>query len=217
MSAIFFSDFDGTIAEQDVIDAIMAEFAPPEYKKIQENLLSGKIDIDIGIRQMFQLIPSDKKEEIVHWVKENIKLREGFSEFLEFLNRKNIPFVVLSGGVDLYIYPLLENHLSRISQIYCNKISFKKEKMDVRFIYRCGEKCQRNCGICKPYIMKNYYGNYSLKLYAGDGITDLDACQYSDIIFSTGQLKSMLKENRIKDKKVFSFNKFSEIIEKSIF
>lgn len=89
--------------------------------------------------------------------------------------------------------------------------------MDVRFIYRCGEKCQRNCGICKPYIMKNYYGNYSLKLYAGDGITDLDACQYSDIIFSTGQLKSMLKENRIKDKKVFSFNKFSEIIEKSIF
>ncbi len=47
MSAIFFSDFDGTITEQDVIDAIMAEFAPPEYKKIQENLLSGKIDIDI--------------------------------------------------------------------------------------------------------------------------------------------------------------------------
>ncbi|WP_051654228.1 MtnX-like HAD-IB family phosphatase [Persephonella sp. KM09-Lau-8] len=217
MSAIFFSDFDGTITEQDVIDAIMAEFAPPEYKKIQKDLFSGKIDIDIGIRQMFQLIPSHKKDEIVQWVKENIKLREGFSEFLEFLNRKNIPFVVLSGGVDLYIYPLLESYLDKIAHIYCNRISLHKEKMDVKFIYRCGEKCKRNCGICKPYIMENYYRNYSLKLYAGDGITDLDACQYSDIIFSTGQLKSMLEENMMEGKRVFKFNRFSEIIQNPIF
>ncbi|WP_297455673.1 MtnX-like HAD-IB family phosphatase [Persephonella sp.] len=217
MSAVFFSDFDGTITERDVIDAIMAEFAPPEYKKIQDDLYLGKIDIDIGIRQMFQLIPSNKKDEIVKWVKENIKLREGFTEFLEFLNQKNIPFVVLSGGVDLYIYPLLEKYLDKISQIYCNRITLQKEKMDVIFIYRCGDKCRKNCGICKPYIIKNYYGGYNLKIYAGDGITDLDACMHSDIIFSTGQLKQMLEEEVMEGKRVFKFDKFSEIIKNPIF
>ena len=65
--------------------------------------------------------------------------------------------------------------------------------------------------------MENYYGGYNLKIYAGDGITDLDACQYSDIIFSTGQLKSMLEKNIMEGKRVFKFDKFSEIIKNTVF
>lgn len=211
MTTVFFSDFDGTITEKDVIESIMEEFAPAEWKTIHNDLINGIIDIDVGIRKMFNLIPSDKKEEIIKWVKNNIKIRDGFKEFLKVLKKRNIPFVILSGGIDFYIYPLLEKYLHDIYKIHCNRATFNKEYIDVFFTYRCLENCRRNCGICKPYIIENYYHYFLKKIYAGDGITDIDSCQYGDIIFSTGKLTEYLNDE-LEGKRVINFNNFFDIL-----
>ncbi|SNZ07984.1 2-hydroxy-3-keto-5-methylthiopentenyl-1-phosphatephosphatase [Persephonella hydrogeniphila] len=212
MNAVFFSDFDGTITEKDVIESIMEQFAPPEWRKIHNSLMEGVLDIDVGIRMMFNLIPYNKKEEIVEWVNKNVKLRDGFASFLDFLNDNRIPFVVLSGGVDFYIYPLLEKYLNKISKIYSNRLVCDRGRMDVRFIYRCDRLCKRSCGVCKPYIIEKYYKNQTLRLYAGDGITDLDVSQYNDIIFSTGGLAEYLKKINLRGKRVYQFNSFHDVI-----
>jgi 2-hydroxy-3-keto-5-methylthiopentenyl-1-phosphate phosphatase len=212
MNAVFFSDFDGTITEKDVIESIMGEFAPPRWKDIHNALLSGSLDVDVGIRMMFNLISYDKKEDIIRWVKKNIKLRDGFDQFLDFLSVNRIPFVVLSGGLDFYIYPLLEKYLKKISKIYANRLVCYGGRMDVRFIYRCDRLCKKNCGICKRYIAEKCYKNQSLRLYAGDGITDLDAGQYNDIIFSTGGLSEYLKKINLRGKRVYHFNDFYDIV-----
>lgn len=62
----------------------MEQFAPEEWKKIHSDLMTGVIDVDLGIKKMFNLIPSEKKDEIVQWCKENVKLRDGFEDFLYF-------------------------------------------------------------------------------------------------------------------------------------
>jgi len=207
--AIFFSDFDGTITKKDVIEAIMSNFAPSHWEDIYTYLTEGKLDIDVGIRMMFNLLPCEKKEEIVNWCLENVEIRDGFNEFLLYLKEKNIPFVILSGGMDFYIYPLLKEYLPLIYKIHCNRFICKGGRMDVFFGYRCSKECKRNCGVCKPYIIQKYYKNYNLKFYAGDGITDLDACQYNDIIFSTGGFTEYLKE---KKKRTINFETFYEIV-----
>ena len=212
MNTVFFSDFDGTITERDVIESIMSQFAPPEWKEIHSSLMKGDLDIDVGIRMMFNLIPAEKESKIIKWVKNNIKVREGFGEFLDFLKEKGIPFVILSGGVDFYIYPIIEKYLGKIKKIHSNRLFINEGKLDVRFTYRCGRNCRRNCGICKPYVIQTYYSNYKIKMYAGDGITDLDACQYNDIIFSTGGLTRYLEKLNLRGKRVYRFNTFSDVM-----
>ncbi|MBK3332056.1 MtnX-like HAD-IB family phosphatase [Persephonella atlantica] len=210
VKAIFFSDFDGTVTKKDVIESIMSYFAPPHWKNIHNSLIRGKLDIDVGIRMMFNLIPCDSKEEIIKWCLENVELREGFGEFLQYLNSKGVHFVILSGGLDFYIYPLLHRYLNLIHKIHCNRFRCYNGKMDLFFTYRCNCKCRRNCGTCKLYVIQKYYKNYSLKFYAGDGITDLDACQYNDIIFSTGGLTGYLK--KYKNKRTRHFETFYDVI-----
>jgi len=212
MSVIFFSDFDGTITERDVIESIMSNFAPSEWKNIHNSLMRGDLDIDVGIRMMFNLIPAEKEDEIKKWVKSNIRIREGFGELLNFLEDRGIPFVILSGGVDFYIYPIIEKYLSKIKKIYSNRLFINEGKLDVKFNYRCGKRCRRNCGICKPYIIQNHYKSYKIKMYAGDGITDLDACQDNDIIFSTGGLAGLLGQINLRGKRVYQFSTFNEVI-----
>ena len=212
MYPVFFSDFDGTITEKDVIISIMEEFAPPKWKYIHNSLLSGEIDIDVGIRMMFNLIPSKLSKQIVHWCRENVKVKQGFDDFLEFLDEIKIPFIIISGGVDLYIYPVLEKYLAKIHRIYSNRILLDKEFMDVNFVYRCANYCMKSCEVCKPYVIEKYYKNFNPKFYAGDGITDLDACQFNDIIFSAGGLYTYLKNRKLKGKKIVRFETFYDII-----
>ncbi|WP_456381857.1 MtnX-like HAD-IB family phosphatase [Persephonella sp.] len=212
MSWIFFSDFDGTITQQDVIGTIMENFAPPEWKDIYTGLMEGKIDIDVGIRMMFNLIPAEKLESIKEFVLDGIKIREGFGELLDYLREKDIPFVILSGGLDFYIYLLMEPYLDKIHRIHSNRLIVREGKLDVRFYYRCGVLCKRNCGICKPYVIENYYKNHTLRMYAGDGITDLDASQFNDIIFSTGGLEYYLKKLNLRGKRVIKFETFFDVI-----
>lgn len=212
MKAVFFSDFDGTITQRDVIEAVMSQFAPPQWREIHSSLMEGRLDIDLGIRMMFNLIPAGKKDEIIKWVKDNIKVREGFGDLLDFLNKKGIPFVILSGGVDFYIYPIIDKYLNKITKVYSNRLFVNQGKLDVKFIYRCGRNCRRNCGVCKPYVIQTFYSDYKIKMYAGDGITDLDASQYNDIIFSTGGLTEYLGKINLRGKRVYRFNTFNDVI-----
>ena len=187
---IVFSDFDGTITNKDVIISIMARFAPPIWKKILRDILDEKTTITEGVSKLFQLIPSSKKEEILDWILSNIKIREGFKDFLIFLNKHEIPFIVLSGGLDFYIYELLKPYKDLITYIYCNKADFTDKYIKVKFIYECNSICTKDCGMCKGSIIVKY--PQELKIHIGDSITDISAAKVANIIFARGDLKNRL-------------------------
>lgn len=97
-------DFDGTITMNDNIINIMKTFAPPEWVALKDGVLSKTLSIKEGVGRMFGLLPSRLKEEITSFVLEDAKIREGFREFVAFINEHEIPFYVISGGMDfLYI------------------------------------------------------------------------------------------------------------------
>jgi 2-hydroxy-3-keto-5-methylthiopentenyl-1-phosphate phosphatase len=88
---IIFCDFDGTITESDNIIAIMKHFAPPEWEGIKDRVLSQRISIKDGVGKMFSLLPSEQREEIIQFVKENGILRAGFEDFVTFTQKEQIP------------------------------------------------------------------------------------------------------------------------------
>lgn len=195
-----FCDFDGTITETDNIVAIMQQFAPDESKAIVEAVLSKTIGIKEGVHQMFQLLPSDKRTDITQFVLQQARIRDGFDEFVKFAHAENIPFYVISGGIDFFVEPLLAP-FGPFNGIYCNAASFDEAFIDVKFPYACAPLCDhyetQACGCCKPTIMERHSDDDTYRIVIGDSVTDFEAAKHADAVFARDRLQKKCAELQI--------------------
>lgn len=99
---MIFCDFDGTITNNDNIVKIMEHFGPIEAKQIKEDILAQNISIQEGVKNLFSLLPTSKKEEIIHFVLNSAEIREGFSAFVRYTHENGIPLYIVSGGIDFF-------------------------------------------------------------------------------------------------------------------
>ena len=206
---VIFSDFDGTITERDVIVMIMEKFAPPKWIEIKDKILYERsITLKNGVEDLFKLIDSSKKEEIISFVKKEVKLRKGFDEFLDFCEKENIEFNVLSGGLDFFVNAVLEDYADRI-KIFCNAGNFNSEKIGIDYkylpksCYLCGD-----CGCCKIEIIQWYQKDKYKRVIIGDSLTDLAASKICDVIYARADLIKYLDEEKIQH---IPFNDFNDV------
>lgn len=192
-----FCDFDGTITEKDNISEIMKRFGPPEFESLKEAVLSQKISIQEGVGKMFSLLPSSLKEEIVQYVKETAVIRKGFKEFVAFLKQENIPFYVVSGGMDFFVHPILQPY-GIFDSIFCNSANFSKEQIKILWPHSCDNHCSNGCGCCKPSVMRKFEKDDFFKVVIGDSITDLQAAKQADYIIARDFLAQKCEELELK-------------------
>ena len=105
---IFFTDFDGTITQQDSNDFMIENFGigPALRKEMFQDILYGRRTFRDAFKEMLDSItlPLDK---CIAALLQNITLDEGFKEFYSWARDNNIPVVVLSGGMEPIIRALL--------------------------------------------------------------------------------------------------------------
>ncbi len=225
---IIFSDFDGTITEHDVILTIMEKFAPPGWIELKDKILYERtITLKDGVEKLFGLIESRKKNEIIDYIKEKVKLREGFIEFTDFCKKEKIEFNVLSGGLDFHIEPILENFRDKL-KIFSNKANFNSKNIKIDYEYLpencilCGD-----CGFCKIEVIEKYPKEKFIRILIGDSLTDLAASKVVDIVFARGDLIKYLEKERseIRDQNseeksqiisYIPFNNFHEVKEQLV-
>lgn len=189
-----FCDFDGTITATDNIIAIMKHFVPDEATPIIQKILSKEISIKEGVAKMFALLPSSKKDDIISFLQENAIIREGFQQFMDYTRQKNIPFYVVSGGIDFFVEPMLAP-FGPYENIYCNYSSFEGSHIEVLYPYTCDELCAnyetQSCGCCKPTIMRQHTDDSFFNIVIGDSITDFEAAKQADLVIA----RDLLLEN----------------------
>ncbi len=192
-----FSDFDGTITQKDVIIMIMEAFAPPVWREIVDEILNKRtLSIKEGVSQLFRLIPPDKKAEIQAFVKENVRFRDGFEDFLLFCKDNGVPFKVLSGGVDFFVHPVLAAFSDQI-EIFCNGATFDSTQSGIELTMpyfeadciQCGQ-----CACCKIALMNRLPAETAFRIAIGDSLTDLPMARVADWTFARGQLIDYCKE-----------------------
>jgi 2-hydroxy-3-keto-5-methylthiopentenyl-1-phosphate phosphatase len=206
---IIICDFDGTITETDNIIAIMKMFAPPEWDALKNGVLSQEISIREGVGKMFQLLPSTLKTEIVEFIIQHAEIRAGFKDFVQYTKENNIPLYIVSGGIDFFVYPLLEGLIDK-DQIYCNKADFSNEMITIEWPHSCGNTCENDCGCCKPSLIKKLASVDQSKIVIGDSITDLQAAKLADFVIARDLLLEKCEELRLPHK---SFTTFYDVIE----
>lgn len=207
---VIFCDFDGTITEKDMIIAIMEKFAPPEWVAIKEQILAMQIGTGPGVKQLFSLISSELKEQITNFVIEQVKIRKGFPELLSYCREKEIPFYVVTGGLDFFVRPILLRY--RLDQeIYSNSADFSGDTIQVVWPYPCDEHCGNECGICKSTILRNYSAPDAFKIVIGDSIPDLASAKLADFVFARALLLKKCKELGITHR---PFEDFHDVIQR---
>ena len=100
-------DFDGTAILEDVADALSIAFGGYEnWKATNDAFHAGRIEFEELLRRIFEPITATAAE--VHaFALERAHFRPGFEELLATCRRRDIRFVLASGGLDLYIHPAL--------------------------------------------------------------------------------------------------------------
>ncbi|MFT4412366.1 2-hydroxy-3-keto-5-methylthiopentenyl-1-phosphate phosphatase [Fredinandcohnia humi] len=210
---ILFCVFDGTITNTDNIIAIMKKFAPPGWEEIKEKILSQSIPIQEGVSQLFQLLPSEWKQEITDYILNHARIRNGFKEFVEYTKERGYPLYVVSGGIDFFVEPLLEGLVPK-EQIFCNKSDFSTERIQILWPYTCDSQCLNQCGCCKPSLIRKLAKENDFKIVIGDSITDLQAAKLADQVIARDFLIEKCKELGIQHSAFHTFFDVIDILEK---
>ncbi len=210
MKYCVFSDFDGTITTLDTLVTIFDTFIGPKWLEIEEELIKGNIPQKESLALETNLLQGRMSDFILH-IKEFVKLREGFVQFVDFLNEKSIPFFILSGGFKTFIreFFALWAIKNLEGKVFANDIKFENGLWHAApspLKTLCGK-----CLHCKTNHIEEAKKEGFTVIYIGDGQTDKCAALSSDIIFARGTLKKHLDINH---RKYYDFETFDEIIVK---
>ncbi|EWG11706.1 2-hydroxy-3-keto-5-methylthiopentenyl-1-phosphate phosphatase [Cytobacillus firmus] len=208
-----FCDFDGTITEKDNIINIMKHFAPSQWEGIKNQVLQQEISIKEGVGKMFSLLPSNLKGDLTDFVLENARIREGFQPFADYLAEEDIPLYIVSGGIDFFVAPVLDKY-GPFEAVFCNSSDFSGDTIKILWPHSCDEKCDNNCGCCKPSIMRKLEAEDTLKVVIGDSITDLEAAKQADFVIARDLLLKKSKELNLNHNSFETFYDCIEVLKK---
>ncbi|USG66726.1 2-hydroxy-3-keto-5-methylthiopentenyl-1-phosphate phosphatase [Brevibacillus ruminantium] len=190
---VLFCDFDGTITEKDNIVAIMRRYAPPEREELIEQILTQKVSIQEGVGALFQLLPSELKQEIIDFIVAEATIRPGFAEFVHFCREQGIELLITSGGIDFFVEPILAPYELDVP-IYCNGSDFSGPRITITWPHSCDEQCQNRCGMCKTTIIRRYDPEHYYRIVIGDSITDLAGAKIADFVIARSLLEQKSEE-----------------------
>ena len=189
VKTVLFSDFDGTITEQETFSLLMKEFAPEASRQIVPRLLSGETTLRDGVPAILETIPSARFPEMVNRMR-SMALRPGFPEFLDLLERHSIPLVVLSGSLVELVMARLAPYASKISRVVA-----AHAETDGTFLRIYSETAGGSELVHKAAVMREY--EEVLKIAIGDSVTDLTMAREADLVFARSILAERMKtENR---------------------
>ena len=205
-------DFDDTLVTKNAAQVVLNNFVPNDYKQIASKYKEKKINFRIYQEDSFKkALEKISILEIEKYSKNNVEIRSGFKELIDYSKNKNIEIIILSSGIKSYIEPVLENYQNDLILIAAD---MEKINSNVRFSYKdsYNPNCSNDWGICKCKTVESFK-NKNFIIYIGDGITtDFCASQKSDEIFALNPLYNKCLDEKINAKKFEGFNNLLKYI-----
>lgn len=193
---IIFSDFDGTFTEKDVGYRMFSHFSNQQNRNLVEDwknrLISSR---DCLLKEAAMLNCS--LDEIYAFL-DSFKLAPGAKEFYKKVKNQELPFYIVSDGIDIYIDYILNKFGLGEIKYSGNRGTVRDNRLRLEFIYD-NYDCRR-CGCCKGARIIDRVGkenkNWNV-IFIGDGLSDICALPQSDIVFARGDLLNYCREKEI--------------------
>ena len=194
MKRTIYLDFDGTITERDLLDAIAQTFGDPEvYAEVDRELDDGNLTLHEVLRREFEPVRADL-DDVVAWVLERVEIRPGFHELLALARDRGWRVIVLSSGFRELIEPVLAREGAADLEVIANSVDPHPAGWRVRFrdndvCATCGEPCKRAAVVAES--------DGGERVYVGDGISDRCGAEASDRVFARRGLARYLEEREV--------------------
>jgi len=198
-------DFDGTIINNNLSTLLRENFAPRNWQDIESDFLKGNISVERSNKFQFALI-KEPKEKLQEFVRQHITLRAGFIDFVSYCNEKQLPFVIVSSGLDFYIEPVLEEIGLQNLELHCARTAFTRNGIEVSYYDPEGNPIDKGF---KSSYLKWLQKRGGEVIYLGDGLSDLDAAHQANHVFATGNLQYLLERESIR---YHSFSDFHYVL-----
>lgn len=176
-----YCDFDGTIAEIDVTDAVLERFASAEWRDVERAWEEGHISARQCMSAQVALIHASMSE--IDAFLDTVKIDADFAEFVSWCSTHMVPVTVVSDGVDRFIRRILANHGLEHLHVIANRLSV--ENTGSRFHYSLDapfsdSTCGAGSGVCKCAIVQSD----ARQIYVGDGRSDFCVSSKVDLLFA---------------------------------
>ena len=200
-------DFDNTLTIGNVSELIHDQFGPGNWDEVYAKYLNDLITVEESNIFSFKnlKIPRDDLDE---FVRSNVKFREGVLDFFIYLNALKLDYVIVSSGVDFYIYSALSSIGIDPNSVVIKsgKSDFKYNGISVKYLNPYNKYIVD--GFKHSYT--EFYKNiYSKIIYFGDSHTDIKPASISDIVFATDGLDRYLNDKKIDH---YSFDDFNNVL-----
>ncbi|MGO9612263.1 MAG: MtnX-like HAD-IB family phosphatase [Dissulfurispiraceae bacterium] len=195
-------DFDGTVTDADITDAIIKEFAKPEWEHAEQLWEEGIIGSRECLATQMSLIETPM-EDLLAYAK-NFSIHDSFFPFIKFLREFDIPHAIISDGFNIFIKQLLTDAGIKGIPVYANELTYKKGALKSIFLYP-GAKC--SSATCKCKTAQRAGGKLPV-IHIGDGGSDFCLAEKAAYVFSKGKLTSHCREKTIPHS---SFDSFSHV------
>ena len=173
-------DFDGTITLSDTVNAILTEFAQPEWLEIEDQWCAGKMGSRECLAEQTKLlrIQPDKLDAYLDAVPFDPDVKGFFDDCLI----QGIPVTVVSDGYDWAIRRVLSRIGVRGVPIIANRLVHTGEDRWAVLFPHSAQNC--GSGVCKCGAANAR----TQMVHIGDGRSDVCVSDLADIVFAKGYL-----------------------------
>ncbi|HET9437126.1 MAG TPA: HAD-IB family phosphatase [Gaiellaceae bacterium] len=177
-------DWDGTVTEVDSLHLVLLEFGDVGVYEAAEDSLGRELTLHEVIALEFETVRAPLGE-VVEWVRENVRVRPGFTEIVE-LHR---PFVVSSGFHEL-IEPVLEREGIDVD-VRANRLDARRDGW--RALFRNDDPCP----VCGQPCKRADVAGLGEFAYVGDGFSDRCVALAAERVFARDGLAAYLRREGV--------------------
>ncbi len=206
---VIFCDFDGTFTEKDIGYRMFSFFSGGRNRELVDNWKKGLISSrDCLLKEAAML--SSSLDEIYAFL-DNFRLAPGVTDFYTLVRNHDIPFSIVSDGIDIYINYILNKYGFGEIKYCCNRGTIRNNRLHLEFVYD-NYDCLR-CGCCKGARIIDQVGSENKNwnvIFIGDGLSDICAVPQADMIYARGDLLNYCREE---DLNAVEYENFFDIID----
>jgi 2-hydroxy-3-keto-5-methylthiopentenyl-1-phosphate phosphatase len=188
------SDFDGTLTEEDVSFALLDAFADGDWRQLFERYRQSKMTVGDFNSKAFAMVKASR-EELLRVAREQVKLREGLRNLVNFCQGSGTRFLIVSNGLDFYIKAILEDVGLGNLEVYAARTEFSPDGLKVNYIGPEGKVLKK--GFKEAYTKLFLNQGYQV-VCIGNGPSDYFPAALSQHVFARDGLADICKTKKLK-------------------
>ena len=178
--AVLLCDFDNTIITMDTGEFALKRFGDPHWKLNEVDYERGNITFEESLRREFGSIKVPERV-ILEKLEKVVVLRPHFEELLQYCKGHNVPFTVVSGGLDFCIRHFLDrDDWLKFAEIYAPEATYTPQG----YILTFPELLDKDSINFKQDLVRCHKRMGRKVFYVGDGLGDYSAAIEADFRFA---------------------------------